>query len=107
MANALRLVTAEEGVLALWKGMAPSALRELSYSTLRFGLYKPIKKALGAGTPRDTPLWKMMAAGGASPPPNCRSHCSRVRVGRPATACGAGRRRGGAQRWAEMGRDGQ
>ena len=66
MANALRLVVAEEGPLALWKGMAPSALRELSYSTLRFGLYKPIKKALGAGTPRDTPLWKMMAAGGAA-----------------------------------------
>ena len=39
MGNALRLVVAEEGVLALWKGMAPSALRELSYSTLRFGLY--------------------------------------------------------------------
>ena len=66
MANALKLVTAEEGILALWKGMAPSALRELSYSTLRFGLYRPIKKALGAGTPRDTPLWKMMAAGGAA-----------------------------------------
>ena len=66
MANAFKLVTAEEGFLALWKGMAPSALRELSYSTLRFGLYKPIKKALGAGSPRDTPLWKMMAAGGAA-----------------------------------------
>lgn len=66
MGNALRLVTAEEGVLALWKGMAPSALRELSYSTLRFGLYKPIKAALGAGTPRDTPVWKMMAAGGTA-----------------------------------------
>lgn len=66
MANAFRLVTAEEGALALWKGMMPSALRELSYSTLRFGLYKPIKNALGAGTPRDTPLWKMVAAGGAA-----------------------------------------
>jgi hypothetical protein len=66
MLNALRLVTSEEGSLALWKGMVPSALRELSYSTLRFGLYKPIKTALGAGTPRDTPVWKMMAAGGAA-----------------------------------------
>lgn len=66
MGNALKLVTQEEGVMALWKGMAPSALRELSYSTLRFGLYKPIKSALGAGTPRDTPIWKMMMAGGAA-----------------------------------------
>ena len=27
MLNALRLVSAEEGVMALWKGMAPSAAR--------------------------------------------------------------------------------
>lgn len=66
MGNAFRLVVAEEGVGALWKGMLPAACRELSYSTLRFGLYKPIKAALGAGTPRDTPLWKMVAAGGAA-----------------------------------------
>ena len=45
-------------------GMVPSALRELSYSTLRFGLYKPIKTAIGAGTQRETPLWKMVVAGG-------------------------------------------
>ena len=64
IARCFRVLVAEEGVRALWKGMAPSALRELSYSTLRFGLYRPIKVALGAGTPRDTPLWKMMAAGG-------------------------------------------
>ena len=36
-------VVSEEGLLALWKGMVPSAMRELSYSSLRFGLYKPIK----------------------------------------------------------------
>jgi hypothetical protein len=114
--NALMVVVREEGVLALWKGIQPSWLRELSYSSLRFGartatralsgrvvsralnvvllpaagagssvavclgcsagswkrdgcvrevagLYKPIKVALGAGTPRDTPLWKMIVAG--------------------------------------------
>jgi solute carrier family 25 protein 14/30 len=66
ISNCFRIIMVEEGVHALWKGMYPSALRELSYSTLRFGLYKPIKTALGAGTPRDTPVWKMMAAGGAA-----------------------------------------
>jgi len=64
IANCFRQIAQEEGIAALWKGMLPSAMRELSYSTLRFGLYRPIKVALGANTPRDTPLWKMMAAGG-------------------------------------------
>jgi solute carrier family 25 protein 14/30 len=66
MPHAFRLVVTNEGVAGLWKGMSPAALRELSYSTLRFGLYKPIKTALGAGTARDTPVWKMLAAGGAA-----------------------------------------
>jgi solute carrier family 25 protein 14/30 len=66
MPHAFRLVVTDEGMAGLWKGMSPAALRELSYSTLRFGLYKPIKAALGAGTARDTPVWKMLAAGGAA-----------------------------------------
>ena len=64
ISNCFRIIMVEEGVHALWKGMYPSALRELSYSTLRFGLYKPIKVTIGCGSPRDTPLWKMMFAGG-------------------------------------------
>ena len=52
------VVIAEEGfVRGLWKGMLPSAMRELSYSSLRFGLYVPIKKMMGATNPRDTPFW--------------------------------------------------
>lgn len=66
LTNALAVVVREEGAWSLWKGMAPSFMRELSYSSLRFGLYKPIKTLLGAGTPRDTPLWKMILAGGTA-----------------------------------------
>ena len=56
--NGAMMVVAEEGLArGLWKGMLPSAMRELSYSSLRFGLYKPIKKVLGANNPRDTPFW--------------------------------------------------
>src|SRR3989338_4276674 len=64
----------EVGFLALYKGMAPSTLRELSYSTLRFGLYKPIKDFVGAlgpqqqlhplARPPPEPFWKKLLAGG-------------------------------------------
>ena len=56
--NGAMVVAAEEGLVrGLWKGMLPSAMRELSYSSLRFGLYLPIKKILGAHNPRETPFW--------------------------------------------------
>eukprot|EP00802_Teleaulax_amphioxeia_P007569 Tamp_07576.p1 GENE.Tamp_07576~~Tamp_07576.p1 ORF type:complete len:489 (+),score=98.94 Tamp_07576:173-1468(+) len=59
------VIAREEGMLALWKGMAPSAVREMSYSSIRFGLYAPIKKILiGEGSPAEVPLWKKIVAGG-------------------------------------------
>ena len=36
--NGFRVIAAREGVLGLWKGMLPAAGREMSYSSLRFGL---------------------------------------------------------------------
>ena len=38
-------------------------MRELSYSSLRFGLYEPIKKVLGAKDPATTPFYKKVLAG--------------------------------------------
>ena len=45
------------------KGIEASMLREGSYSTLRLGLYEPIKYELGAVDPKTTPLWKNVLAG--------------------------------------------
>jgi len=68
-----KLLVRREGVAGLWKGMAPSALREMSYSSLRYGLFVPISSALaggdGTGTGTDgcpTPMWKRFLAGGLS-----------------------------------------
>jgi solute carrier family 25 (mitochondrial carrier), member 14/30 len=59
------VIAREEGILALWKGMVPSAVREMSYSSIRFGLYAPIKKFLiGETSPAEVPLWKKIVAGG-------------------------------------------
>lgn len=58
-------IAREEGFMALWKGMAPSALREMSYSSIRFGLYAPIKKVMmGDELPANVSLWKKIVAGG-------------------------------------------
>ncbi len=53
----------KEGFTSLWKGLSASLLREGSYSTIRMGLYEPLKHALAS--PNETePLWKKIVAGG-------------------------------------------
>ena len=36
-----------DGLRGLYRGFSAAAAREMSYSTLRFGLYEPTKRALG------------------------------------------------------------
>lgn len=45
--GSVRTIAAEEGVGAFWKGIAAAWMREASYTSLRLGLYSPIKSALG------------------------------------------------------------
>lgn len=49
------LLTRKEGFIALWKSMAPSALREMSYSSLGYGRFLPVKEALGTSPDGSTP----------------------------------------------------
>ncbi|ESP05616.1 hypothetical protein LOTGIDRAFT_208602 [Lottia gigantea] len=56
----------DEGIRGLYKGWAPSMLRESSYSSIRLGSYEPIKVLLGATDPAHTPLWKKICAGAIS-----------------------------------------
>lgn len=41
------VVFKEEGIAAFWKGIGAAWLREASYTSLRLGLYDPIKKVMG------------------------------------------------------------
>ncbi len=52
-----------ESALSLWKGTVPASFREMSYSTLRFGLYSPIKRLVYDG-PGKEPLWSKIVSGG-------------------------------------------
>lgn len=46
--KSVKVIAAEEGVTAFWKGINAAWLRESSYTSLRLGLYTPIKQAMGA-----------------------------------------------------------
>jgi hypothetical protein len=43
----VKVIAAEEGIPAFWKGIGAAWLREASYTSLRIGLYGPIKTAMG------------------------------------------------------------
>lgn len=49
----------------IYKGIEASCAREASYSSLRLGLYEPIKRLIGATGPKPA-TWKKFAAGGLS-----------------------------------------
>lgn len=87
----IRVIAKEEGVTAFWKGIGAAWMREASYTSLRLGLYGPIKHAMGVksnshfalkfaagslagaigstvGNPFDVLKTRMMASEGKSPP---------------------------------------
>jgi len=87
----VRVIAAEEGVTAFWKGIGAAWMREASYTSLRLGLYGPIKHAMGVkkdsnfllkfaagslagaigstvGNPFDVLKTRMMATEGKKPP---------------------------------------
>lgn len=59
-------VISEHGARGLWQGGTAACVRELTYCSMRLGLYKPFKRALGATDPRTTPWWKMVVAAGCA-----------------------------------------
>ena len=60
------LIIKEEGAgrKGIFKGIEASILREAVYSSLKFGMYEPIKRMMGETDPRTTPMWKKFASGG-------------------------------------------
>jgi len=64
MLGTMRLVVAEEGVTALWKGIVPGIHRQILFGGLRLGMYEPVKKFYaGEGFEGEVPLRLKIAAG--------------------------------------------
>lgn len=64
LVHGLATIAREEGIgrRGVCKGLEASAMREASYSTLRVGLYEPVKRILGADKP-DSSICRKFAAG--------------------------------------------
>ena len=65
MAGTVKKVVGDEGVSALWKGVNAAWLREASYTSLRLGLYEPVKVLFGANE-AGAPFYKKFLAGSAA-----------------------------------------
>ena len=67
----VRKIVAEEGLFAAWGGLwtpgiVASGMREVSYSSLRFGLYSPVKRIFSDERRGDAGLLVKIASGGTS-----------------------------------------
>mmetsp|Transcript_43453 Transcript_43453/g.120773 ORF Transcript_43453/g.120773 Transcript_43453/m.120773 type:complete len:289 (-) Transcript_43453:181-1047(-) len=70
-ADCLVKTAREEGPLALWKGLAPALVRQVSYTSLSMVIYEPIRdfylRMLAGGTPGSGPTYvQRLAAGGTA-----------------------------------------
>jgi hypothetical protein len=61
ISGTVRVIATEEGIAAFWKGIGAAWLREASYTSLRLGLYDPIKHAMNVT--KDSPFIFKFAAG--------------------------------------------
>eukprot|EP00539_Tryblionella_compressa_P007391 CAMPEP_0178763406 /NCGR_PEP_ID=MMETSP0744-20121128/17144_1 /TAXON_ID=913974 /ORGANISM="Nitzschia punctata, Strain CCMP561" /LENGTH=301 /DNA_ID=CAMNT_0020418319 /DNA_START=32 /DNA_END=937 /DNA_ORIENTATION=- len=65
MSGTVKKVVSDEGFFALWKGVNAAWLREASYTSLRLGLYEPVKVLFGANE-KGAPFYKKFLAGSAA-----------------------------------------
>mmetsp|Transcript_9266 Transcript_9266/g.13908 ORF Transcript_9266/g.13908 Transcript_9266/m.13908 type:complete len:299 (+) Transcript_9266:123-1019(+) len=66
MMQAMVRVSMDEGLPALWKGLGPALMRQISYTGLTFVLYEPVRNFIaGEGIKKeDIPFWKRVMSGG-------------------------------------------
>lgn len=65
MGGTVGKVVSDEGIAALWKGVNAAWLREASYTSLRLGLYEPIKVLFGAKD-ANAPFYTKFLSGSAA-----------------------------------------
>lgn len=63
--STLKSIISNEGVGGLYKGIYPAFMRELTYSSIRLGLYEPFKKLFGAEG-KNASFWKKFISASSS-----------------------------------------
>jgi len=67
MIKGIYIIYQEEGLRrGIYKGIEASWAREGTYSTLRLGLYEPMKRLVGGSDPKKTPVWAKFIGGALS-----------------------------------------
>ena len=61
--HSIMLIYRNEGISCVYKGLCAAMIREVIYSSLRVGLYEPIKRMFGETDPAHTPFWKKLLSG--------------------------------------------
>lgn len=63
--DTFRQVVRTEGVAGLYKGIAPAVLRQSVYSSIRMGVYEPIRELVSGGSDQPS-FWQRLLAGGSA-----------------------------------------
>ena len=60
-------IGSEEGAAALWRGLTPALVRQVSYTSMSFTLYEPVRNVMAGGQPmEEISFWQRVLAGGAA-----------------------------------------
>lgn len=65
--QALGRIAVDEGPSVLWRGIEPALVRQISYTSLSFVLYEPMRDFIAGDAPAEKiPFWKRVLAGGGA-----------------------------------------
>jgi hypothetical protein len=66
MMRSFKTIYIEEGLSSFWKGIYAAWLREASYTSIRLGLYEPIKIGMGINNTQNTSFFLKFVAGSSA-----------------------------------------
>ena len=65
--QSIRRIVADDGLAALWRGLEPALIRQVSYTGLTFVLYEPVRTFFSGNSPKEEiPFYKLVLAGGTA-----------------------------------------
>ena len=66
MVDCFLQIARNEGLGVLWRGVTPALVRQVSYTSLTFALYEPVRDFIARDPTKEISLWQRFLAGGLS-----------------------------------------